>query len=115
MTTIAKGARHVTFIDVFMVEPIDQQRLVDLLTEVADSFARTAPGFVSGGLHRSLDGTKVTMYAQWRTMEDYDAMPKDPTRAALIREAHAIACADPIAYEVVETFAPPAGRRRASA
>jgi hypothetical protein len=115
MTTIAKGARHVTFIDVFMVEPINQQRLIELLTQVAESFARTAQGFVSGGLHRSLDGTKVTLYAQWQTMEDHDAMPKDPTRAALIKEAHTIACPDPIAYEVVETFSPPAGRSRASA
>lgn len=108
MTTIAKGARHVTFIDVFRVEPINQQQLIDLLTKVAESSAKSARGFVAGGLHRSLDGTKVTMYAQWRAMEDHDAMGKDPTRAALIKELHAIAFPDPIAYEVVETFHPPA-------
>ena len=108
MTTIAKGAKHVTIINVFKVEPANQQRLIDLLTKVADSSARTAQGFVSGGLHRSLDGTKVAMYAQWRTMEDYDAMRKDPARAAMVKEAHAFASPDPTAYEVVETFSPPA-------
>jgi hypothetical protein len=30
---------------------------------------RHAAGFISARLHRSLDGTKVTMYAQWRSVE----------------------------------------------
>jgi hypothetical protein len=32
----------------------------------------------SCSLHRGLDGTKVTMYAQWRSVEDYEAMRRDP-------------------------------------
>jgi hypothetical protein len=52
-------------------EPANQQRLVDLLARVTDVSVRSAPGFISSALHRSLDATKVTMYAQWRTIEDY--------------------------------------------
>jgi hypothetical protein len=29
---------------------------------------------VSAALHRSLDGTKVTVYAQWPTPDDYERM-----------------------------------------
>ncbi len=39
---------------------------------------RRAPGFVTASLHRSNDGTKVTMYAQWRSIDDYQAMRQDP-------------------------------------
>jgi quinol monooxygenase YgiN len=65
-----EGAPLVTFINVFTVEPVNQQRLVDLLARFTDASVRHAPGFVSAALHRSLDGAKVTMYSQWRTIED---------------------------------------------
>jgi hypothetical protein len=48
-----------------------------LLARVTDEFVSRAPGFVSSTLHRSLDGTKVTMYAQWRSAEDYESMRRD--------------------------------------
>jgi hypothetical protein len=34
-------------------------------------------GFVSSALHHNLDG-KVTTYAQWGTIEDYEVMRRDP-------------------------------------
>ena len=62
----------ITLINVFVVEPANQRRIVDLLVHATDEFVRQAPGFLSSTLHRSLDGTKVTMYAQWATPEDYE-------------------------------------------
>jgi quinol monooxygenase YgiN len=108
MTTIAKDAKLVTFINVFTVEPANQQRLVDLLARVTETSVRHARGFVSAALHRSLDGTKVTMYAQWRTIEDYEAMRKDPAPLPYLQEALTIARFEPGMYAVVETFAPAA-------
>jgi quinol monooxygenase YgiN len=104
MTTISKDAKLVTFINVFTVEPANQQRLVDLLARATETSVQHAPGFVSSALHRSLDGTKVTMYSQWRTIEDYEAMRKDPALLPL-QEALTIAKFEPGMYEVVETFA----------
>src|SRR5256885_1830754 len=49
----------VTLINLFTVDPANQQRLVDLLTRATDGFVNRAPGFVSSTLHRSTDGTKV--------------------------------------------------------
>jgi hypothetical protein len=51
---------------------------------------RHAPGFISASLHRSLDGTKVTMYAQWRTIEDYQAMRGNPGPAPFLEQGLAI-------------------------
>jgi quinol monooxygenase YgiN len=108
MTIISKEAKLITFINVFRVEPQNQQRLLDLLAKVTDTSVRRAPGFVSSSLHRSLDGTKVTMYAQWRSMEDYEAMRRDPTPAPYLREALTFASFEPGVYEVVESYSPPA-------
>ena len=106
MTTISKEAKLVTLINVFTVEPANQRRLVDLLASATHTSVRHAPGFVSSALHRSLDGTKVTMYAQWRTIEDYEAMRKNPAPAPYLQEALTIAKFEPGMYEVVESFSP---------
>lgn len=94
--------------NVFTVEPENQLQLINLLSEVTERFVRTKPGFISASLHRSLDGAKVTRYAQWRTAEDYQAMREDPTPLPYLQRALAIARFEPGIYEVVETFLPPA-------
>jgi hypothetical protein len=109
MTVISKQETLVTFINVFKVEPASQQRLVDLLVRVTGTFVRHAAGFLSSSLHRSVDGTKVTMYAQWRTIEDYEAMRRDPAPLPYLQEALTIATFEPGMYEVVETFGPTLG------
>lgn len=106
MTTISKEANFLTLINVFTVEPIDQQKLVDLLTLATESTVRKAAGFISSSLHRSIDGTKVTMYAQWKSIEDYQNMRSNSTASPYLEEALKLARFDPGMYEVVETFLP---------
>ena len=106
MTTISKDADLVTLINVFTVDPSNQSRLVELLTKVTDTFVRHARGFISSSLHRSRDGTKVTMYAQWRSIDEYQAMRRDPTPLPFLQEALTISKFEPGMYEVVRTFAP---------
>lgn len=106
MIQIAAKNNMVTLINVFTVDPANQQRLVELLTRATEVSVRHAPGFVSASLHRSTDGTKVTMYAQWRSVEDYQAMRQDPAPLPFLEEALTIAAFDPGMYEVVQTFAP---------
>ena len=107
MTTISKDADLITLINVFTVDPADQSRLIELLTKVTETFVRHARGFVSSSLHRSRDGTKVTMYAQWRSLDDYEAMRRDPGPVPYLQEALTIARFDPGVYDVIESFAPP--------
>ena len=65
MPTISKGRTPLTFINVFTVAPENQDVLVELLSEVTGQNVRHHKGFISASLHRSVDGKKVTMYAQW--------------------------------------------------
>jgi quinol monooxygenase YgiN len=96
----------VVLINIFTVEPANQQRLVDLLTRATEGSVNRAPGFISSTLHRSIDGTKVTMYAQWRSAEDYQAMRQSPGPLPFLEEALTIAKFEPGMYEIVRTFRP---------
>lgn len=101
----------VTPINVFTVDPTNQGRLVDLLTRATNEFVSRAPGFISSTLHRSLDGSKVAMYAQWLSAEHYDAMRQSPGPLPLFQEALIFATFEPGMYEIVQTFQPCAARR----
>jgi len=96
----------VILINVFSVDLGRQQELVELLTRATELSVRHAPGFLSARLHRSFDGTKVTMYAQWRSEEDYLAMRSDPTPIPYLQQALAMATLEPGMYEVVSNFSP---------
>src|SRR3984885_8291907 len=104
MTTISPKNPVITLINVFTVEPVNQQRLIELLTEATKVSVSRAPGFVSASLHRSMAGTKVTMCAQWRSIDDYQAMRQDPAPLPFLQEALKIARFEPGIYEVVRTF-----------
>jgi hypothetical protein len=46
------------------------------------------------------------MYAQWRSIDEYQAMRQDPAPLPFFQEALTIAKFEPGIYEVVQTFAP---------
>src|SRR5258706_262304 len=114
MTTISAKSDVMTLINVFTVEPANQRRLVELLTEATEVSVRRAPGFVSASLHRSTDGTKVTMYAQWRSIDDYQAMRQDPAPLPFLQEALTIAKLNPASTKSCEPSHPPASRIEAT-
>jgi len=105
MITISKENKILTLINIFTVDPANQQQLVDLLTSATETVGKTE-GFISASLHRSLDGTKVTMYAQWQRIEDYQKMRNNPEASPYLHLALQIAKFEPGMYELVETFMP---------
>jgi quinol monooxygenase YgiN len=106
MPTISKGRTPLTFINVFTVPPDKQQELIALLTEVTERNVRHRRGFISASLHRGIDGRKVTMYAQWASTEDYEAMRQDSGSSPALEQALTFATFDPGMYEVAEIFIP---------
>ena len=106
MTTITKGNKILTLINVFTVEPVNQQKLIDLLTLATEGSVLKIEGFISASLHRSLDGTKVTMYAQWRSIEDYQRMRSNPVASPYLEQALTMATFESVMYEVVGSFSP---------
>jgi quinol monooxygenase YgiN len=98
---IRADAPVVTLINVFTVDPVDQQRLVELWQRATDDVMRHLPGFVSANVHRSLDGTKVVNYAQWESQEAFTAMLQNPDARPYLTELSEIGTPAPVLCEVV--------------
>lgn len=93
----------ITMINVFDVEPGNQQRLVDLLVRANENVMSKQPGYLSARIHRSLDGRKVAVYAGWRSRADFEALAANPDAAAHMRRARDLATFEPVLYEIVPT------------
>jgi quinol monooxygenase YgiN len=106
MAVISKSNNVVTMINVFTVEPQDQQRVVDLLTEATEAVMRHLPGFVSAHIHKSLDGVRVANYAQWRSREHFEAMLKNPNAIPHMKAVTELATFDAHLYEVMSVEEP---------
>jgi quinol monooxygenase YgiN len=105
MTTIKKGGSPLTLVNVFHVEPANQQALVDLLIAATEQTMRHIDGFVSANIHKSLDGKRVVNYAQWRSREDFEAMLNNPEAGPHMKKAAGLVESyDPILCEVVEAL-----------
>jgi quinol monooxygenase YgiN len=100
-STIRADVPIVTLINVFTVEPENQQGLIELWQRATDEVMRHLPGFVSANVHRSLDGTKVVNYAQWESEEAFNAMLQNPDAAAYVRELGQLGTPAPVLCEVV--------------
>ena len=111
MTEIAPGKDLVTLVNVFMVAPENQQRLLEVLVEATQKVIRHMPGFISANFHRSLDGTRVLNYAQWRRREDLDAMLQHPDALPHLQEAARLATFEPRLHEVVHVDEAASGER----
>jgi quinol monooxygenase YgiN len=106
MPTISGDNKILTLINVFTVDPLNQQELIDLLILATEASIQKMQGFISSTLHRSIDGGKVTMYAQWQSLEHYQEMRKNPDALPYLQQALSIARFDSGMYEVVKTFLP---------
>jgi hypothetical protein len=104
MTTI-NTQPLVTLINVHTCKSEDQQRLTDLLMEGVNTIYRHAPGFISANIHKSLDGVRVTNYAQYRSREDVESAWSHPAIPAFAQEVGRLVTSfDAHLYEVVEVF-----------
>lgn len=98
-TTITTDEKLMTLINVFTVDPENQQELIDVLAE-ATTVMVELPGFISANLHRSTDRRRVVNYVQWRSKDDYDAMQANPRAVTHMRQAAQLATFDPIICDV---------------
>jgi quinol monooxygenase YgiN len=106
MIEVAAGAPVITLVNVFRVEPEEQDALIDALVRATDDVIASVPGFVSASFHRSLDGTAVLNYAQWRSREDFEAIFSRPEVVAHFREIGRLARGERNLYEVVSVHEP---------
>jgi antibiotic biosynthesis monooxygenase (ABM) superfamily enzyme len=100
MTMISVDAEVVTLINVFEVAPEKQDALIEILEVATRETMRHLPGFVSANIHKSLDGSKVANYAQWKTVEDFQRMLLNKEAQAHMQQVIALAKASPVLYRV---------------
>ncbi|MFI0717618.1 antibiotic biosynthesis monooxygenase family protein [Streptomyces sp. NPDC021224] len=88
MSTISAEDRLMTYINVFHCTPDKQQELSAAIRRETEDIVRHMPGFVSANLHCSVDGTRVTNYAQWSTLAAFQEHIRSEAGRALITELH---------------------------
>ena len=91
MTTIVEKKPVCTLINVFTVKPERQQELLDVLAEATEEVIKHLPGFISANFHKSVDGVRVTNYAQWENPEALQAMLSHPIASQHIKKCQEIA------------------------
>ncbi len=88
----------------FKVEPEKQSALFDSLKEATEQIMGKMPGYISANLHMGDDGTTVTNYAQWASIEDFQKVFDDPEVMAHIKKCAAIATEfKPVTYNTIWT------------
>jgi quinol monooxygenase YgiN len=101
MPKIDKHNNVVTVIFSLATVPARQQELIDLMIDALETTTKHQPGFVSASFHKSLDGTRVFNYAQWRTIAEYEAFAQSPQERAIGAKLAQFQLLDSHVYEVV--------------
>lgn len=86
----------------FRVKPENQQRLVELEREYV-GIGLQHPDLISANFHRSLDGIRTMNYGQWRSLDNFDELTKEPKYAPLNEYWRGLAENEFHLYEVVFT------------
>src|SRR5438552_3451680 len=96
----------ITLINVFSVEPRNQDKLIKILEKATEDVMRYLQGFVSANIHSSLDGVRVVNYAQWKSKEDFENMLQSPEAQKHMNEALSVSTSEPHLYRVVSVYTP---------
>ncbi|NGP89500.1 antibiotic biosynthesis monooxygenase family protein [Fodinibius halophilus] len=90
MTTITSDNDLFTLINVFYVDPENQQELIDLLIDATEETMKNLPGFKSANIHGSFDGKRVINYAQWESKEHFEKMLSNSEAIPHMKQAEAL-------------------------
>jgi heme-degrading monooxygenase HmoA len=104
MTTISKDNKILTLINVFTVEPENQQKLIELLIEATEKTMKHISGFISANIHKSADGVRVVNYVQWQSPQHFAATLKNPEARVHMKSIMEIATFDAHTYQVAESI-----------
>lgn len=82
-------------ITLYRTERGQQDALVRAVCGEAERWVRLCPGFVSSRCHKSEDGTRVVVLAEWRSLADWRAFIRDPRCEWLGQRVRAVRLATP--------------------
>jgi quinol monooxygenase YgiN len=89
--TIHANSGVTTLVNVLVVEPENQGKLLQLLKESTENCFSKLPGYISGSCHKSKDGRRVVLYGQWRSPADIEAFRANPEIVAYFKSITALA------------------------
>ncbi len=69
---------RITHLAEFRMMPSNQLEMVKRTTAELDRAMNDTPGLISATFHRSLDGTRMFNYGQWKSKEAFEAILKQP-------------------------------------
>jgi quinol monooxygenase YgiN len=90
----------VTLINVFTVDPENQQGLVAVLKEGTEGLMSKLAGYISSSIHIGKDGRRVINYSQWKSAKDIDTMRQNPDVGPYMKRVAALGTFEAIACEV---------------
>lgn len=104
MPIIQEGNSILTLINTFEVEQDKCDALLAHLIDATKSVMCGVDGFISASFHKSPDNKHIANYAQWESMEKFEAMLENPAATEHMEKA-ARMCINfsPLKYEVVFT------------
>ena len=97
----ADNSAGATLVNIFSVEPENQQALLAMLRENTETVIRTLKGWIATTLVASSDGKRVVIYSQWKTPQDVDSIRADPRMQAYLPKILALASFDSIIGDAV--------------
>src|SRR5215475_9201869 len=98
--TIRANSSVVTLINVFAVDPENQQRLVAVLKEGTEALMSKQTGYISASIHVGKDGRRVINYSQWKSVKDIEAMRQHPDVGPYMKRVADLGTFEAIACEV---------------
>ena len=99
MPTIFKNNPVLAQIDIFAIQPEQQQALVDSVIDYVNTVLKQQPGFIADAIHRSRDGERVVNYVQWKSQDDYEAYIRN-SNLSLATKLSAFPTPDSHLYEI---------------
>lgn len=110
VATVSTDAGLVTYVQVWSVAGASaQQQWLQIMRE-SIHILRAKPGFITMTLHSSIDGTRLAVYAQWRSREALGASLLDPEAAAAHDRMAQVGEPNGSLYVVEDVYGPSAPR-----
>ncbi len=91
-------------IDMWTVEPEQQDELVRAMSANVQRLAVTRPGFVSAEIYQSANGDTVLLELRMRSTRDRQALTDDPEVQAVFRELRKFAISHRHLYRLAQSF-----------
>lgn len=99
-----KNQDYVTLINVYSVDPANQEKLLQELIEAAETIMKSQNGFIGSRILKSRDGKSVTVYAHWERVEDAAEVFRNPKNVEYLKRIAQLGSPNPSFYDSAYSY-----------